>query len=387
MTSATPEGSAGTVADSYQHAFGRAPEGVWSAPGRVNLIGEHLDYNDGPVLPFAIAARTFVAAGRRSDGLLSLRSLQQPETGPVETPVDTLRPGGLDGWPAYVAGVVWALAERGVRTGGLDVLVDGHVPVGAGLSSSAALECATALAVADLGGIHVAKADLARAARRAENDFVGVPCGLMDQMASVACTVGHAILFDTRDETVEQVPLDVRTHGATLLVVDTRVHHELADGAYADRTRTCRRAADALGVSSLRSASADQVERLHDDLLRRRARHVVTEIARVEAAVAALRAADLATLGAAMSASHVSLRDDYEVSCVELDTAVDAALGAGALGARMTGGGFGGSAVVLAPDSSADAIADSVRAAAAAAGHPEPRVYATVASAGAHRDR
>jgi galactokinase len=209
----------------------------------------------------------------------------------------------------------------------------------------------------------------------------------MDQMASVACTEGHAILFDTRDETVEQVPLDVRAQGATLLVADTRVHHELADGAYADRTRACRRAAEALGVPSLRSASTDQVERLDDDELRRRARHVVTEIARVEAAVAALRAGDLATLGTAMSASHVSLRVDYEVSCVELDTAVDAALGAGALGARMTGGGFGGSAVVLAPGSSADGIADSVRAAASAAGHPEPRIYATVPSPGAHRDR
>ena len=383
---ATPGEVAEIVAAAYESALGRAPAGVWSAPGRVNLIGEHLDYNDGPVLPFAIAARTFVAVDARDDDILTVRSLQ--ESGDVaEVRVDHLRPGVIEGWPAYVAGAVWAMRERGVRTGGLDVMVDGHVPIGAGLSSSAALECATALAVADISGAKVARADLARAGRRAENDFVGVPCGLMDQMASVACTEGHAILFDTADESVEQVPLDVHAHGAALLVVDTRAHHALADGAYADRLRACRRAAEALGVASLSTVTREQVEALDDDVLRRRARHVVTEIARVHAAVDALRRGDLDRLGAAMTASHASLRDDFEVSCAELDTAVDAALGAGALGARMTGGGFGGSAIVLAPAAALDEVAAAVRTAAAAAGHPAPRRFTTTPSAGAHRDR
>ena len=375
------------VATAFAEAVGREPEGVWSAPGRVNLIGEHLDYNDGPVLPFAIAARTYVAVARRDDDRLTARSLQEAASEPTEIRLGELHPGVLTEWPAYVAGVVWAMAQRDVRVGGVDVVVDGHVPVGAGLSSSAALECATALALADLAGADVDRPDLARIARQAENDFVGVPCGLMDQMASVACTAGHAILFDTADDSVEQVPLDVDAHGAALLVVDTRVHHALADGAYAARLRSCREAAEALGVQSLSRATPDAVEALGDDVLRRRARHVVSEIARVRTAVEALRQGDLSRLGAAMTASHASLRDDYEVSCPELDTAVDAALGAGALGARMTGGGFGGSAVVLAPSSRVDAITVAVRTAAADAGHPDPGVVRTSPSDGAARDR
>jgi galactokinase len=376
-------------AETFSDAFGRAPVGVWSAPGRVNLIGEHTDYNGGFVLPFAIDMRTTVAASRRDDGRLVLRSLQKPSD-VIEIAVDDLRPGSDLGWAGYAAGVVWALREGGHDVGGLELVIDGQVPTGAGLSSSAALECSVGLAALDLYGIALPHEDLARIAQRAENVFVGVPCGLMDQMASSVCQADHALFFDIRDDLREQVPFSPAELGLAVLVVDTRAHHELADGAYADRRKSCEAAAKILGVDYLRdidlSGLDDAMAKLDDDTLRRRARHVITEDDRVLRVVELLRAGKLGEIGPLMTASHLSLRDDFEVSAVELDTTVAAALAAGALGARMTGGGFGGSAIALVEASAVEAVTQAVKDAFAAKGFRAPQVFIPKASEGVRRE-
>jgi len=382
-----------TVVQAFGLTYEAEPSGVWSAPGRVNLIGEHTDYNDGFVLPFAIAARTTVAAARRDDRLLRMRSVQQP-AGDVSVSLDELGPGRPGGWAAYVAGVVWAARERhGAALGGLDLLVDGRVPAGGGLSSSHAIEVAVAIAVNDLFDLGLDVDALARLTQAAENDFVGAPTGIMDQLALLHGKAGHALFVDTRSLRYEHVPLDPAAAGLVLLVLDTKVHHALADGAYGERRAACERAAAALGVASLRDVEAGPPGALDvrlrdlDDTLRRRARHVVTENGRVLSAVAALRNGDWAALGQLMDASHVSLRDDYEVSCDELDVAVAAARTAGALGARMTGGGFGGSAVALVPAARGPAVRAAVVDAFAARGWARPDVLPVTPSDGAHRDR
>jgi galactokinase len=371
----------------FEAAYGRRPAGVWRAPGRVNLIGEHTDYNDGFVLPIAIPDAVTVAAAARDDGRVRATSLQAE--GELDVLVASLAPGADRGWSAYVAGVAWALAEAGVPVPGADLVLDGRVPLGAGLSSSAALECAVGAALADLAGATVEPMALARLAQHAENDFVGAPTGLMDQAAAVLCTAGNALLFDVRSLATRQVPFRPADAGLTLLVIDTGVRHEHAGGEYGDRRRSCEAACRELGVASLREVSdggdPDVVERLADDVLRRRARHVVTENARVLAACTALEAGDWAGFGAAMTASHASLRDDYEVSCAELDVAVDAALAGGAVGARMTGGGFGGCAIALVPAGAAGAVTDGVGARYAGHGWKPPVVRAVEPSAGAHR--
>jgi galactokinase len=378
------------LASAFSALAGRPPEGIWSAPGRVNLIGEHTDYNDGYVLPFALAARTAAAAARRFDGRLTVRSLQRPDTA-IDVPVSALRPGTPTGPAAYVAGVVWALRTAGHRVSGLDIVIDGAVPMGSGLSSSAALECATALAVTELNGIRLRPAELALLAQRAENDFVGVPCGIMDQTASMLARAGHALFLDARTGATEQVPFDPAASGLALLVIDTRARHDLADSGYADRFASCAEAASRLGVTALRDvpedALADAVVRLAAfPELARRVRHVVTENARVLAAVGLLRANRLAEIGPLLTASHRSLRDDFEVSAPELDTAVMATLSAGALGARMTGGGFGGSAIALTPVAAVPAATSAAATAAERAGHPSPTIWVAAPSAGAHRD-
>lgn len=379
-----------TLAAAFTALTGRAPEGIWSAPGRVNLIGEHTDYNDGYVLPFALAARTAAAAARRTDRRLTVRSLQWPGAD-VDVELSALHPGRLAGPAAYVAGVVWAMCEAGHPAGGLDIVIDGAVPVGSGLSSSAALECAAALAVAELSGIRLPPAELARLAQRAENEFVGVPCGIMDQMASMLALAGHALFLDTRTGFLEHVPFDPAGSGLVLLVIDTHARHDLADSGYADRFASCAEAARLLGVTALRDVPAarlpDALARLADfPVLARRVRHVVTENARVLATAELLRAGRLTELGPILTASHLSLRDDYEVSAPELDTAVSAALGAGALGARMTGGGFGGSAIALAPVAAVPVLSAAAAAAARQEGHASPTIWPAVPSAGAHRD-
>ncbi|MDE3205347.1 MAG: galactokinase [Acidobacteriota bacterium] len=380
-------GPAEVAAELFASHVGRPPEGVWSAAGRVNLIGEHTDYNLGWVLPFAIPARTYVAAARRDDQVVTVRSVQHPGE-VVRASLAELQPGRQRGWSAYVLGVPWALARRGARPGGIDVLVDGHVPVGAGLSSSAALECAAVSAVADLAGSGGDPLSRALTAWSVEHDFVGVPCGVMDQVASMVCTAGHALLVDTRDLATAAVPLDAAGAGLALLVVDTGVTHDNADGQYAARRTACEDAARALGVSSLRELDDvdDAVRRLGDGEARRRVRHVLSENARVLAAVDALRQGDWGGLGRLMDESHASLRDDYEVSSPELDVAVDSVRRAGALGARMTGGGFGGSAIAVIPEEALPAARVAVGAAFEAAGFAAPVLRRVEASTGAHHE-
>ena len=352
----------------------------WAAPGRVNLIGEHVDYQDGLVLPFALPWSTVASVSVRPGDTVAVRSRGDA----VEFHVAT-QPGDVEGWAAYVAGVVWALAETGAALPGLQIDIDSDVPVGAGLSSSAALECAVAAAITDELDLGLTAARMATLARRAENEYVGVPTGPMDQLASMLCTDGHALLLDCRDLTTRQVPLDVTSHGLRLLVIDTHAHHALVGGEYADRRHDCEAAAQALSLDSLRSATLDQVTGLTDESLRRRAHHVVSEIARVRLVAEILDAGRPGDIGAYLTASHESLRDDFEVSCDELDVAVDAAVDAGALGARMTGGGFGGCAVALARASEVEAVEGRVQAAYGERGWAPADVSVVQPSPGAHR--
>ena len=344
-----------------------------SAPGRVNLIGEHTDYNGGLCLPLALPQRTTVTVTARGDDVLSLTSAQ--ESAQWEGQVDD-RP---DGWAAYAAGVIAVLRTDGHAVPGFTASIDSDVPLGAGLSSSAALECAVAVSAAALLGLDLdgdtgpeTRRMLADACRRAENDYVGAPTGGMDQTVAMLGRAGHALLLDFTDGGVTPVALPLDDDGLVLLVIDTRVSHTLTDGSYGDRRGECAAAASALGVDSLRDAALDLLEGLADPVLRRRARHVITENARVLAAVAALESGDWSGLAEVLDDSHASMRDDFEISCAELDLAVETARAAGALGARMTGGGFGGSAVALVPDVAVAAVQDAVTAAFAAAGHGAP---------------
>ncbi|WP_405363185.1 galactokinase [Kitasatospora sp. NBC_00085] len=372
-------------ATAFQQLYGHAPDGTWAAPGRVNLIGEHTDYNDGFVLPIGLPQTVRAQARRRDDGLLRLRSTRSGGP-PVELVVDDLAPGAVDGWAAYPAAVVWALRAAGHQVGGADLLFDSDVPAGAGLSSSAALECAVAIAYRDLHQLDLDRKQLALIAQRAENGFVGVPCGVMDQMASMCCRAGAALHLDTRDLSARQVPFDLAAAGLTLLVIDTRVRHDLGDGAYAALRAGCERAAALLGLPALRDLPAADLDRALarlPDELGPLVRHVVTENDRVRQAVALLDAADPAGLGPVLTAGHASLRKDFRVSCAETDLAVEAAVAAGALGARMTGGGFGGSVIALVPDRAAAAVATQVTAAFRAAGHTGPRIFPTLPAEGA----
>ena len=340
----------------FRERYGTGPAGVWHAPGRVNLIGEHTDYNDGFVLPFALAQGVSAAAAPCGGDVLELCSRQFPGD-PLRVDLGSLAPGSVSGWAGYCAGVAWALREAGYAIGGARLAIDSDLPNGAGLSSSAAIECATAIALTGLAGVEVALPELARLAQRAENDFVGMPSGIMDQAASLECVRGHALLLDCRSLEISQIPLDMAAAGLELLVLDTKVRHELADGQYADRRRACERAAALLGVPALRDVtSLDMLGSLDDELLRRRARHVVTENQRVRTVVALLRGGAVAEAALLLRDSHQSLRDDFGVSWPQADVAVDTALRTGALGARMMGGGFGGSVIALVPLSVSDVV-------------------------------
>jgi galactokinase len=376
------------VAAAFTEAFGGEPDGRWWAPGRVNLIGEHTDYNEGFVLPLALAQGVAAAARVADDPVLRVRSAQHEGT--VEVALGDIAPGAVDGWSAYVAGVAWALREAGHDVPGLDVLVDGDVPAGAGLSSSAALECAVAVAWNDLAGLTLSRDDLAGVTRSAENDVVGAPTGGMDQMASLHGRAGHLVFLDMRSLAAEQVPFDPPAAGLDLLVVDTHAPHAHVDGEYAERRRSCEEAARILGVRALRDVTVDDLdgalERLESDLLRKRVRHIVTEDARVLDVVGALRSgADPRGIGPALTASHASMRDDFEITVPEVDTAVAAALDAGAHGARMTGGGFGGCVLALVEAGAADETVRAVEAAYAKAGFRPPSAFVAVASDGARR--
>ncbi|ALE73400.1 MULTISPECIES: galactokinase [unclassified Pseudonocardia] len=373
-----------TAADAFAADRGTAPSGVWFAPGRVNLIGEHTDYNDGFVLPFALPHRAVVAAGP-AGGRSRVRSAQEP-SGAVEFDASTVAPGDVEGWAAYVAGTCWAFREAGHPVADLEIELDSDVPVGAGLSSSAAVECAVGVALAGLAGVEIGPTELARIARRAENEFVGAPTGGMDQMASMHGRAGRLVFLDTRDDTVELVPFELGPHGLELLVIDTRAPHAHAGGEYGQRRADCEEAAAALGVGALRDATADAVERLTDDRVRRRARHVVTENDRVRAVVELLGSgADPREIGPLLDASHTSMRDDFEITVPHVDVAVEAARAGGAAGARMTGGGFGGCVIALVPAEAAAAVTGSVERAYAERGWTAPVVFPGTPSEGAGR--
>jgi galactokinase len=377
------------VADRFAELYGAEPEGVWAAPGRVNLIGEHTDYNDGFVMPFALPHQALAAVSRRTDGVLRLHSADIGG-GVVELRLDALAPGTDRDWTAYPAGVVWALREAGHEITGADVHLASTVPTGAGLSSSAALEVVIALALSDLHGLDLARWRLARLCQRAENVYVGAPTGIMDQTASACCEQGHALFLDTRDLSQRQIPFDLAAEGLRLLVVDTQVKHAHSGGEYGRRRAGCEKGAALLGVDALRDIPYDGLDaalaRLGDEEeVVRLVRHVVTEDERVERTVALLRAGDPRAIGPVLTEGHASLRDDFRVSCPELDLVVDTALAHGALGARMTGGGFGGSAIVLAEATDADTLTKAIGEAFATAGHTAPRTFEAVPSPGARR--
>ncbi|MFC8066250.1 galactokinase [Streptomyces sp. NPDC057293] len=383
------EAVAGTVGERFRELYGAEPQGVWAAPGRVNLIGEHTDYNDGFVMPFALPHTAVAAVSRRDDGILRLHSADVPGD-PVELRVADLDPGSDKSWTAYPSGVVWALREAGHELTGADVHLASTVPSGAGLSSSAALEVVIALALNDLYALGLRGWQLARLCQRAENVYVGAPVGIMDQTASACCEAGHALFLDTRDLSQRQIPFDLAAEGMRLLVVDTQVKHSHSEGEYGKRRAGCEKGAALLGVDALRDvpyADLDAaLERLGDEEeVRRLVRHVVTEDERVERVVSLLESGDTRAIGPVLVEGHVSLRDDFRISCPELDLVVDTALASGALGARMTGGGFGGSAIVLAEATDVDAITKAVEEAFAAAAFTAPRVFEAVPSAGARR--
>ena len=365
----TSEDLAERVSEAFTDRFGRAPQVVGRAPGRVNLIGEHTDYNRGLCLPVALPHATYAACAPRADGRVRVVSRQADTE--WAGGLGEAGPGGVTGWPAYAAGVLWALAEDGFEVPGFDVLVDSTVPVGAGLSSSAALECAVAVGVLSLLGMEPTVPVLERlvaACMRAETEVAGAPTGGLDQTVSLFAESGHALLLDFHDHSRRQVPMPVEAAGLAILVIETRVSHALVDGGYAARRDDCIRAAGLLGLPSLRAATVEDVARLDDERLHRRARHVVTEIQRVRDTVAALARSDgspsdWSAVGRLFDASHASLRDDYEVSCAELDLAVETAREAGALGARMTGGGFGGSALALVQTGAVSEVAAAVESA------------------------
>ncbi|TGB06917.1 galactokinase [Streptomyces sp. MZ04] len=384
------------VAGQFTELYGCAPDGVWSAPGRVNLIGEYTDFNEGFVMPLALPHTAVAAVARRTDGVLRLHSADI-DAPVAELRVDELTPltltargAGQGGWAAYPAGVVWALRDAGhAVAGGADIHLASTVPTGAGLSSSAALEVVTALALNDLYELSLSRPELAVLAQRAENAFVGVPCGVMDQMASACATAGHALHLDCRDLSIRQIPFDLAAQGLRLLVVDTRVKHELGDGAYAERRAGCEEGASILGVSHLRDVAYAELpsalSELTDEKIRRYVRHIVSDDHRVERVIALLDAGDVRAIGPVLTEGHASLRDDLRISCEELDLVVSTANSSGAIGARMTGGGFGGSAIVLVEEPDAESVTKSVLEAFATAGFTAPRVFPAVPSAGARR--
>ncbi|HYI32226.1 MAG TPA: galactokinase [Glaciibacter sp.] len=382
---------ADSVSAGFQSRFGHAPAGVWSAPGRVNLIGEHTDYNDGFVLPFAIDRRTVVALSPRDDREIRIASSFADET--VSLSLDELIPENLDGWSAYPLGVAWALGQFGAGLStvhGFEAYVDSDVPIGAGLSSSAAIESATAVALNEIWNLSMDRRTLARVGQLAENRAVGAPTGIMDQSASLLGSEDSAVFLDCRTLESEVVPLGFESAGLELVIIDTKVSHSHATGGYAARRASCEAGAKAMGVPALRDLSVDDLTRAReilDDETFRRVRHVVTEDQRVLDTVATVRRDGAVAIGTLLDASHVSMRDDFEISVPQLDLAVETARSAGALGARMTGGGFGGAAIALTPHELVPAVTAAVTESFAAAGYTAPDIFVVHAADGASRER
>ena len=370
-----------SIEEKFLQTFGDEPDLIAAAPGRVNLIGEHIDYSEGFVLPFAIKDRTTAAIRKRDDSTVRIASAQRRNK-IVTVDINNVKPGLKGEWERYALGVLWSM---GVKTG-VDLLIDGHVPLGAGLSSSAALECSVATAVNHLFDMGFSLEDLARLTQKAENQYVGVPCGIMDQSVSLMATVGSALLLDCRDLSTRNIPFDVASSGLELLIIDTQAHHALTDGGYAERRASCESVAAKLGIKSMRELTMDQLEAGKAQLTQVeyvRARHAVSEMKRVLDCVEALSSSDFVKVGQLINQSHVSLRDDYTVSCPELDTAVDASLAAGALGSRMVGGGFGGSAIALIEASKTSETIHAVEKAFADKKFKAPRFFTSLPSQGA----
>ena len=374
----------------FESLYGYAADGVWSAPGRVNLIGEHTDYNLGFVLPFAINLRTVVALGARDDGVLRIASSFADEV--AELPLAELSPEVLHGWSAYPFGVAWALGQHGADLAGLpgvDLYIDSVVPVGAGLSSSAAIESAVAIALNDVWQLGFDRPTLAKVGQLAENKAVGAPTGIMDQSASLLGKRDAAVFLDCRSLESQLVDLGLEEAGLQLLIIDTQVSHSHATGGYASRRASCEAGAAALGAASLRDVSVDDLPRakeLLDDETYRRVRHVVTENQRVLDTVEVLRSAGPRAIGDLLDASHVSMRDDFEISVPELDLAVEIAQENGAIGARMTGGGFGGAAIALVNREDVSCVQQAIDGAFAENGFAQPVTFTVVADEGAHRE-
>jgi galactokinase len=386
--------------DLFASSFGHEPEGVWSAPGRVNLIGEHTDYNEGFVLPFAIQHRTYAAVAPRTDDRIRVTSSFARLT--VECALDDLEsmfPVEYQGadrdvpeWSAYVLGVAWALrASTGspAPQRGVDIAIASDVPVGAGLSSSAAIEGAVSSALNDIWELGLDPVTLAQVGRKAENEAVGAPTGIMDQMSSMLGRPDAATFIDCRSLEARSIPTGFRDAGLEVLVIDTRVTHAHSTGGYRERRESCERGAQLLGIRSLRDASVSDLPRaaeIMDDVTFRRVRHIVTENQRVLDTVTALTEQGPQAIGDLLVASHASMRDDFEISVAELDTAVDTALANGAIGARMTGGGFGGAAIALVSHADLQRVSDAVERAFADAGFTAPHIFTVSPSEGPRRD-
>ncbi len=378
------------VVEGFEQTYGYSPSGIWSAPGRVNLIGEHTDYNLGFVLPFAINRRTIVALGLREDGIIRVASAFADEVAEVE--IAELSPERLQGWPAYPLGVAWALAQYGADLAGVpgvDLFIESTVPVGAGLSSSAAIESAVAVALNDVWQLGFDRPTLAKVGQLAENKAVGAPTGIMDQSASLLGKNDHAVFLDCRSLESSLVPLGFEEAGLQVLIIDTGVSHSHATGGYAARRSSCELGARTLGVPSLRDLTVDDLPRaqeLLDDETFRRVRHIITENQRVLDTVIALRETGPHAIGDLLDASHISMRDDFEISIPELDLAVETAQLNGAIGARMTGGGFGGAAIALVPTEGISRIQVAIDGAFAEHGFGQPTMFTVTPSGGAARD-
>jgi len=370
-----------SIEEKFLETFGAEPDLVAAAPGRVNLIGEHIDYSEGFVLPFAIKDRTLAAARKRDDSIVRIASVQRRNK-IVTVDIKDVKPGLKGEWERYALGVLWSMGV----TRGIDLMIDGHVPLGAGLSSSAALECSVATAMNHLFDMGFSLEELARLTQRAENQYVGVPCGIMDQSVSLMATNGFALLLDCRDLSTRNIPFDVASHGLELLIIDTQAHHALTDGGYAERRASCESVAAKLSIKSMRELTMEQLDSFRHLITETeyiRARHAVTEMKRVLDCVEALSLGDFVKVGQLINASHISLRDDYTVSCPELDTAVDASLAAGAMGSRMVGGGFGGSAIALIQASKTSQTIRAVEKAFADKKFKTPRFFTSLPSQGA----
>ena len=370
-----------SIEEKFLETFGEEPDLVAAAPGRVNLIGEHIDYSEGFVLPFAIKDRTMVAARKRDDSTVRIASAQR-RSKIVTVNISEVKPGLKGEWERYALGVLWSM---GVKSG-VDLLIDGHVPLGAGLSSSAALECSVATAMNHLFDMGFNLEELARLTQKAENQYVGVPCGIMDQSVSLMASRGFALLLDCRDLSTRNIPFDVASHGLELLIIDTQAHHALTDGGYAERRASCEAVAAKLSVKSMRELTMAQLDSARATLSETeyiRARHAITEMQRVLDCVDALGSGDFVRVGQLINESHRSLRDDYTVSCPELDTAVEASLAAGALGSRMVGGGFGGSAIALIEATKTSQTINAIEKAFADKKFKAPRFFTSLPSQGA----